>query len=134
MKKIKILLLLIPLLFSVGFSSWIILYTFDLSPEYKNNPLSDLYDFYYSQNFDGNEKIPTVKKDVEVEFTSINYKYKYSDDDSNSYESGCPINAGLYDIEINASWVDSNGVYNEGKCKVRYEIFPIKVKTKLKHG
>lgn len=131
MKKIKLILLLIPLLFTVGFSSWVILYSFDLTAEYKNNPLADYYNFYYSATYDGTQKIPTVKDDVDIEFSTIEYKHYYSDEEDPTINTGCPTNAGLYDIEITASWVDSKGITQTGKCKVRYEIFPIKIKTKL---
>ena len=117
--------MLIPLLFTVGFSSWIIIYSFGINPHYSSSPLSQFFEFSSEYTYDGYEKLPKTKKDVDT--TGINFSYEYLDlnDPDAVLTSGCPTDASNYEIIITATG------NMEGTCKVRLNISPKKIKTKL---
>jgi hypothetical protein len=122
MKKNKIIFLLgilIPLLFTIGFSSWIIMYSFEFTPNYLNNPVSDLFEFSSSTEYNGEEQVPSPKNGIVIS-GDISYEYKLTTE--TEFVSGKPINAGSYDIKIFISNSDING-----ECRVKFTITKRKI-------
>lgn len=134
MKKINkknlltILCLLFPLLFAIGFSSWIIIYEHVFSPSYvQGNKISEA--FGYSQNvyYNGQIQYPKIKDGYELDITSLSYKYKLQTDqdfidvEPTDVELIGPIDAGVYDVIIIANGEDS------GQCQVKFTINKMKL-------
>lgn len=117
MKKNRILtyiILFLPILITIGFSSWIIVYTFEFEPTYKASPVSSLYDFSQTVIYNAEEQVPKPKDGVTIT-GNISYEYKLEKD--TIYKSGKPINAGSYDVKITISNSDINGT-----CQVKFII------------
>lgn len=115
-KKILTLLLIIfPLLVTIGFSTWIIIYEFVFSPTYQENHLSEAYGFSQKTVYNGNPQVPILREGYTIN-GDISYKYKLSNQDS--YTDGKPVNAGIYDVVITVTGEDA------GQCQVQYTIEP----------
>lgn len=98
--KKYIFLLIIPLLFITGISSWIILNNTVFAPSYNPNSTSILF-----QAFDGQSGTYTKESQGPVssndKIKNENVSFSYRKADSNDfYTGGLPINAGTYDILI----------------------------------
>lgn len=119
-KILTILVLMIPLLFTIGFSSWIIMYSFEFSPSYETNPVSDLFNFSNTTTYNGEEQVPYPKDGVTIT-GDITYQYKLESE--STFTTGKPINAGVYDIKITIT----NSTVN-GTCQVKFTINKMKIK------
>lgn len=119
-KLLTILILMIPLLFTIGFSSWIIMYSFEFSPSYETNPVSDLFNFSNTTTYNGQEQVPSPKDGVTIT-GDITYQYKLESE--STFTTGKPINAGVYDVKITIA----NSTVN-GTCQVKFTINKMKIK------
>ena len=122
MKKSRILtflLICIPLLVAIGFSSWIIIYEVVFSPTYQENVLSEIYGFSQTTVYNGEEQVPEPLNGETIDGT-ISYQYKL--EKNSSYTNGKPINAGVYDVIITVEGNDA------GQCQVKFTISPKKIK------
>ena len=119
-KVLTLLILMIPLLFTIGFSSWIITYSFTFTPDYKDSGISSLFNLENSTEYNGSEQVPAPKDGVVIT-GDIAYEYKLQG--TNTFTSGKPINAGDYDIKITIT----NSTLN-GTCQVKFTITKKQVK------
>ena len=67
--------LCIPLLFAVGFSSWIIIYETVFAPTYYENPISEAFGFSQETTYNGQGQVPVPLNGYVINDT-ITYKYK----------------------------------------------------------
>ncbi len=118
-KILTIILLCIPLLFAVGFSSWIIIYETVFAPTYYENPISEAFGFSQETTYNGQGQVPVPLNGYVINDT-ITYKYKLENE--KDYKDGKPIDAGTYDVKIEVSGEDG------GKCQVKFTILPKKIK------
>ena len=120
-KYLSLLLLILPFLLSIGFSAWIIIYTFEFEPEYQMNEVANLFNYSYTYTYDGttHEPQPKTTPSGDVTFT---YQYKYTD--QTTFQEGAPANGGEYDVLITAS---GDLI---GSCQVRVIIEKLKIKAK----
>ena len=119
MKKKKYLLLfglLIPLLFTIGFSSWIIMYSFEFSPQYESSSISKFFEYENVTTYNGAGQLPSPKPGVTI---SGNIQYDYKLESSNTFitDGSKPVNAGTYDIKITITDSEINGT-----CQVKFII------------
>lgn len=119
MKKKKYLLLfglLIPLIFTIGFSSWIIMYSFEFSPQYENSSISKFFEYENVTTYNGEGQLPSPKPGVTI---SGNIQYDYKLESSNTFitDGSKPVNAGTYDIKITITDSEINGT-----CQVKFII------------
>ena len=142
--KIKYLFLLIPLIFTIGFSSWIIMYSFEFSPSYVKNSVSPLFDLNNPYTYDGNQHLPYLlkyknvsEKDYECEFFSYSYKIKDSNDkytevlfNEDGIPTNAPVNCGEYEVIITATdyVIEGEPEPINGKCRVMLSIEKKKIK------
>lgn len=109
MKQKKLLLILIfPLLFSIGFGSWVILSKTILAPTYNPNSKSVLFVAYNGQEaatYNGSIQGPT-SQDERISDSNITFKYRKAGTKT-FYIEGKPKNAGTYDILL----IDKTGIY-----------------------
>ena len=129
-KKFSLLFaILFPLLISIGFSSWIIIYTIEFQTSYQKQPTSDLFDFKQSVVYNATEQVPYPKEGltlegVGIDSSEISYQYKLSTE--KNFTSGKPINAGTYDVKITVNG-SMDGKY-DGTCQVQFTINKKKIK------
>lgn len=119
-KLLSIMLIVFPLLITVGFSAWIIIYEFSFKPIYNSTtlPLSDYFDVEQSTTYNGSEQVPSPKDGTTIDLTGIAYKYKL--ETNSNYTVGKPINAGVYDVVISLDgYSDCQVKYTINKKKVR---------------
>lgn len=132
LKKNKLILTLficLPLLLSIGFSSWIIIHTIEVMSEYKNSPTSDLFDSIQSSTYDGNIQLPVVKENVELNGNElITYQYKLSgqSDFKDVTNTIGPKDAGTYDVLVKVTG-STNAKY-DGYCQIKLTINKRRVK------
>lgn len=119
-KILTIILLCIPLLFAVGFSSWIIIYETVFAPSYYENPISEAFGFSQETTYNGQEQVPQPLEGYTIDESLISYQYK--PESQSTYIDGKPIDAGTYDVKIDVS--GENG----GKCQIKFTILPKKIK------
>lgn len=112
-KILTIILLLLPILFAIGFSTWVIIYEVVFSPTYvPGNKISEAFGYSQEVYYDGTVKYPTIKEGAELDAT-LTYKYKTKD---GSEFDGCPTDAGVYDVIVFATGKDS------GQCQIKFTI------------
>lgn len=121
--------ILIPLFISIGFASWIIIYTIEFETKYENQPTSELFDFKQSVVYNSQEQIPSPKAginltDYGIDDNEISYKYKLTTD--LKYTDGKPVNAGTYDVVLTIT--GSNNQLYDGSCKIQFTINKKKIK------
>lgn len=125
MKKSRILtflLICLPLLVAIGFSSWIIIYEVVFSPTYQENPLSEIYGFSQSTTYNGEEQVPEPLNGETIDGT-ISYQYKLEGESEDKLvEGNGPIDAGVYDVIITVTGNDA------GVCQVKFTINKKKIK------
>lgn len=98
--KKYIFLLIIPLLFITGISSWIILNNTVFAPSYNPNSTSILF-----QAFDGQSGTYTkdnqgpISSNDKIKNENVTFSYRKAES-NDFYTEGLPINAGTYDILI----------------------------------
>lgn len=134
-KNIKYLLLLIPLAFTIGFSSWIIMYSFEFGPVYKKNYVSELFLLDYDHVYDNQYYLPQPITPIDQSCLSYKYKIKNSSSDfiNVDIENNIgPKDAGSYEVIITVSGYDHDTDPDtpeiNGDCKVRLEITPKQIK------
>ena len=112
-KIMSIMMMLVPLLITIGFSAWIIIYEFSFSPDYQTlGVLSDYFDTEQSTTYNASEQIPLPKDGVSIDLSNATYSYRLSG--VGSYQDGKPINAGVYDVIIKKE--------DYGQCQIKYTI------------
>mgnify|MGYP003289803293 CR=1 FL=1 len=121
--------ILIPLFISIGFASWIIIYTIEFETKYENQPTSELFDFKQSVVYNSQEQVPSPKaginlSDYGIDDNEISYKYKLTTD--LKYTDGKPVNAGTYDVVLTIN--GSNNQLYDGSCKIQFTINKKKIK------
>lgn len=119
-KLLSIMLIIFPLLITVGFSAWIIIYEFSFKPDYNDStiPLSNYFNAEQSTTYNGAEQVPSPKDGTTIDLTGIAYKYKL--ETNSNFTIGKPINAGVYDVVISLDG------YSD--CKIKFTINKKKVK------
>ena len=128
--KLKYILLFIPFIFTIGFSSWIIVYSFTMNPNYVQNSISGFFDYSYEKVFDATNHCPTPSGSSNTDGITFTYYYKeFNADDSNfvllDTTNKGPVNAGTYEFKIEATGAIT------GVCRVKYTILPLKIKAKI---
>ena len=131
-KYLSLIILLFPLLITIGFASWVIIYTIEFQTEYKRQPVSELYGITQSTTFNDEEQVPIPLNDISLESLGISedeieYSYKLTKD-KNFISNSKPIDAGEYDVRIKIEGSD-NGTY-DGVCQVKFTIKKRKIKLK----
>lgn len=121
---LSLLLILIPLLVAIGFSSWIIIYEVIFSPTYSPNPVSSMFPFTDSDVYNGYEQVPEPLNEKDVEGYTISYQYILEGTDEPI--DGKPIDAGVYDVIVTLTESDGDEF---GSCKIKYTIEPLKIKA-----
>lgn len=121
---LSLLLILIPLLVAIGFSSWIIIYEVIFSPTYSPNPVSSMFPFTDSDVYNGYEQVPEPLNEKDVEGYTISYQYKLEDEVE--FTTGKPIDAGVYDVIVTLSESDGSEF---GSCQIKYTIEALKIKA-----
>ena len=122
-KLLFIILILMPLLVLVGFSSWIIMFTFEFGPSAKLDPVSSLFKLESSTVYNGEEQVPLPVNDIVIPEENISYQFKIIGDEE--YTSEKPVDAGTYEVIISLSSYTNNdlGILNlTGNCKVKFTI------------
>lgn len=121
-RLLTILLICIPLLIAIGFSSWIIIYEVIFSPSYHSNPLSDIYGYSQTVTYNRAAQVPQPLNNKIID-GDISYEYKLEGESEDKLVDGKPIDAGTYDVVITVT----NG-NDAGTCQVKFIIEPIKVR------
>ena len=99
------------------------MYSFEFSPTYVSNPLSNYFEYSSEVVYNGKEQAPTLKSGVGVLEEEISYQYKLENDDE--FIDGKPITVGTYDIKITI-----NSAEISGTCQVKFTILKKKIKFK----
>lgn len=137
-KYLSIFALLLPLLITIGFASWVIVYTIEFSTQYINQPTGALFNQKEEVTYNGDVQLPTSKSDLNTilgDNGKIDYKYRLEKDknphvkvdltNDNLNDDG-PIDAGTYDVIIRIK--DSVNNAYDGTCQVKLTIKKQKIK------
>ncbi len=131
-KYLSILTLLFPLLITIGFASWVIVYTIEFSTQFKDQPTARLYNMKETVVYNDNPQVPTPKQSLDsigVTEDEITYQYRIHSDsiiNNTKYTVGKPIDAGTYDVRIKIEG-STDGAY-DGTCQVQFTIQKKKIK------
>ena len=99
------ILLLIPMLLAIGFSSWIIIYEVLIHPNYiEPSGLSKYFDNYQTTTYNGVVQFPTQTSGDTISSELLSYKYKLESETDDKYvqcsDTVGPKNAGTYSVLI----------------------------------
>ena len=128
MKKKSIiyyLIILLPFLIAIGFSTWVIIYEFGFGPNLVDNGLSSLFGTYQEKTFTGDILLPDQLNGDTIDSERISYEYK-SESDSEFFAvtpTVGPINKGTYQVKIIVLSEDGTSE----NCIVEFKINPKKL-------
>lgn len=131
-KYLSIFALLLPLLITIGFASWVIVYTIEFNTQFKDQPTARLYEMNETVVYNDNPQVPTPKQSLDsigVTEDEITYQYRIHSDsliNNTKYTIGKPIDAGTYDVRIKIDG-STDGAY-DGTCQVQFTIQKKKIK------
>ena len=116
----SLLLLIIPFIILVGFSAWIIVYEFTISPQYQQNTISKYYGVSQEKTYNCYEQVPTPNTDIfsNSEIYTIKYYYKKTNENKYPEEECKPKDVGVYDVKIVV--FQYGDLY--GSCQVKFTI------------
>lgn len=131
MKKRSILyylLIILPFLIAIGFSTWVIIYEFSFGPNKQESTLSSYFGTEQEGTFCNEELFPVQKNGDKIELERITYYYKDYGADDSKYDEGGPIDSGEYNIKIIVTSED--GTSSE-ECVIKYTVKPRKVTSNI---
>ena len=129
MKKKNILyylLVIFPFLIAIGFSTWVIIYEFNFSPNKQESNLSSFFGTEQEAIFNNEELFPIQINGDKINPSSISYFYKEYGADDSTYDSGGPIDSGTYNVKIIVA--GENGAIPE-ECVIKFTVKPKKLYT-----
>ena len=99
------ILLLIPMLLAIGFSSWIIIYEVLIHPNYiEPSGLSKYFDNYQTTTYNGVVQFPTQTSGDTISTELLSYKFKLESETDDKYvqcsDTVGPKNAGTYSVLV----------------------------------
>lgn len=133
-KFLSLIALLFPFIISIGFASWIIVYTIEFNTEYQKQPVSELYGLSQSVVYNGEGQVPMPLNGVTLESLGISedeitYTYKLTKEKENVFNDNMgnkPIDVGEYDVRISIN--DNESDTYDGVCQVKFTITKRQIK------
>lgn len=122
-KILKYLLLIVPFLLTIGFSTWVIIYEFNFGPNKQETTLSSLFGTEQEGTYCAKELLPVQINGDPINESRLSYQYKAYGADDSTYDAGGPIDAGVYNIKITVANEDGSSE----DCIIKYTVNPRKL-------
>lgn len=126
-KILKYLLLIVPFLITIGFSTWVIIYEFNFGANKHETTLSSLFGTEQEGIYCAEELLPKQLNGDPIKESSLSYQHKAYGADDSTYDAGGPIDVGVYNIKITVANEDGSSE----DCIIKYTVNQRKLSTNV---